>query len=64
MPPAGSSSSGETHVADHSNRQLRELPSSLRGVACMETSWHIREVNLSFNALTSVHGLVDACPQL
>ena len=64
MPPPASSSSGESHVADHSNRQLRELPSSLRGVACLETSWHIREVNLAFNTLASLHGLVEACPQL
>jgi len=63
MPPASSSRSDET-VADYSNQQLRELPSMLRGVACIDKTWHIREVNLAFNTLTSLHGLVEACPQL
>ena len=56
--------SAASGVADLSNRGLRELPGLLRGTAGMANTWHIREVNLAFNSLASLAGLVEACPQL
>ena len=50
-------------IIDLSCRSLKELPSTLRGTQPPDAA-AIRELNLAFNSLTSLLGLVEACPAL
>jgi Leucine-rich repeat (LRR) protein len=54
---------GDGGVVDHSNKKLTELPASLRGQQARGAA-AVRELNLSFNGLSSLVGLVEACPAL
>jgi hypothetical protein len=51
-----------TAVVDLSNRELSELPQALRGGAGDANM--VRELVLAFNKLSSLLGLVEACPML
>ena len=53
----------ETPIVDLSCRSLKELPPSLRG-AQRPSACATRELNLAFNKLSSLLGVVEACPAL
>ena len=57
------SSESDSPFLDLSCRSLKELPRSLRGAQQLNSPV-ICELSLAFNALTSLLGVVEACPSL